>query len=169
MTRMRRNPASIQARLREARNVLLVCHGNIIRSAFAARLVTSALKGNNHTVCITSAGLEAVPGRAADPTALRLADARGIALDGHTASRVTPERVAASDIIFVMDVDQLITMRRRFPAARGKTFLLTSLASRIPLEVRDPYNGDSAQFQACFEHIASAVQPIIHTLCEKRS
>jgi glycosyltransferase involved in cell wall biosynthesis/protein-tyrosine-phosphatase len=167
MTRIRRNPAAIRARLRAVRNVLIVCHGNIIRSAFAARAVKAAINGS--PVSVASAGLEAVTGRAVDPTALRMANARGIDLAGHTASRITPELVAASDVIFVMDVDQVITMRRRFPAARGKTFLLTSLASRIPLEVRDPFDGDSTQFQACFEHIASAVQPIIHTLCEKRS
>jgi glycosyltransferase involved in cell wall biosynthesis/protein-tyrosine-phosphatase len=167
MTRMRRNPAAVRTRLHDARSVLIVCHGNIIRSVFAARLVKAALNGTG-AVSIQSAGLDAVAGRAVDPMALRAAQTRGIDLDGHTASRVTPELVAASDVVFVMDVDQVMTMRRRFPEAAGKTFLLTCLASAIPMEVRDPYDGDAAQFQRCFDQISKAVGPIIRTLGDRQ-
>jgi glycosyltransferase involved in cell wall biosynthesis/protein-tyrosine-phosphatase len=164
MTRVRRNPEPIQARLRAARNVLIVCHGNIIRSAFAGRLVKEALNGTGAARSIHSAGLEAVAGRAADPMALRAAQARGIDLGGHTAARVTSEQVAGSDIIFVMDVDQVVTMRRRFVAAADRTFLLTCLAPAIPMEIRDPYDGDAGQFHRCFDQISRAVRPIVQAL-----
>jgi len=163
MKRIRRNPAPIQARLRAARQVLIVCHGNIIRSAFAGRLVKEALNGTG-TLSIHSAGLEAVAGRAADPMALRAAQARGIDLGGHTASRVTSEQVAASDIIFVMDVDQVVTMRRRFSVAADRLFLLTCLAPALPMEIRDPYDGDAGQFHRCFDQISRAVRPIVQAL-----
>jgi protein-tyrosine-phosphatase len=164
MTRIRRTPAPVQARLRAARHVLIVCHGNIIRSAFAGRLVKEALNGAGAALSIHSAGLEAVAGRAADPMALRAAQARGIDLGGHTASRVTSEQVAASDVIFVMDVDQVVTMRRRFAAAADRTFLLTCLAPAIPMEIRDPYDGDAGQFHRCFDQISRAVRPIVQAL-----
>ena len=66
-----------------------------------------------------------------------------------------------------MDVQQLATMRARFPDARAKTFLLTALAPGTPLEIRDPVNGDESRFQACFEHIVRAVQPIVRTLSDR--
>jgi hypothetical protein len=63
-----------------------------------------------------------------------------------------------------MDVPQLITMHKRFPEARDRTFLLTCLAADAPLEISDPVDGDESRFQSCFDHISTAVRPIVHTL-----
>jgi protein-tyrosine-phosphatase len=77
--------------------------------------------------------------------------------------------VAASDAIFVMDLPQLVMMRRRFPEARGKTFLLSCLAEDAPLEIRDPYAGGESDFHECFDHISRAVRPIVAVLSESRA
>jgi len=138
----------------------MVCHGNIIRSAFAARLVAKAL-GDREAVRISSGGLAAVAGKPAHPTALQLATARSVDLSRHAASPIAQETVAESDVIFVMDIPQLVTMRQRFPEARSKTFLLTCLAADAPLEIRDPVDGDESRFEACFDHISHAVSPIV--------
>jgi L-malate glycosyltransferase len=159
----RRNPASLIAMVRTARNILIVCHGNIIRSAFAARLMTQAL-GDPVAVTISSAGLEAVPGRPCHPTAVLTAAPRGVDLSRHTAAPVASQEVARADVIFVMDVAQLTAVGQRFPEARSKTFLLTCCAPDSPLEIRDPVDGDEPAFQACFDHIVSAVYPIIRVL-----
>lgn len=163
MTRIRRDPTALVARLASARRVLIVCYGNIIRSPFAAGLISRALHGRT-AVSISSAGLGAVPGRSAHPTAVLAAASHGVDLGEHVAARVTPEAIASADVIFLMEVPQLMVMRRRFPEARAKTFLLTSLASDAPLEISDPVDGDEAVFRACFEHIARAVRPIVHML-----
>jgi glycosyltransferase involved in cell wall biosynthesis/protein-tyrosine-phosphatase len=160
MNRVRQNPSSLTAALRSARRILMVCHGNIIRSAFAARLVAEAL-GDRETVRISSGGLAAVAGKPAHPTAIQLATARSVDLSRHAASPVAQETVAESDVIFVMDIPQLVTMRQRFPEARSKTFLLTCLAADAPLEIRDPVDGDESRFEACFDHISSAASPIV--------
>jgi protein-tyrosine phosphatase len=120
--------------------------------------------GDRGSVRIASGGLGAVAGRPAHPTALQLATARSVDLSDHAASPIGPETVATSDVIFVMDIPQLITMRQRFPEARGKTFLLTCLAADEPLEIGDPVDGDESRFHACFDHIARAVRPIIDAL-----
>jgi protein-tyrosine-phosphatase len=168
MTRIRREPGALRAALRSAGRILIVCHGNIIRSPFAAFLVAQGVADRGR-VSIASAGLAAVPGKPPHPTALQLASALSVDLSAHTASPVAPEAVATSDAIFVMDVPQLVLMRERFPEARSKTFLLTCLASDTPLEIRDPYAGDESQFQACFDHITRAVQPIVRELSEIRA
>jgi glycosyltransferase involved in cell wall biosynthesis/protein-tyrosine-phosphatase len=165
MRRVRRDPALLARTLRTAQRILIVCHGNIIRSPFAARLVAQATGGSGR-VSVTSAGLGAVPGRPPHPTAALLAAARRVDLSDHAASSLAPEAVAASDVIFVMDVPQLIAMHQRFPEARGRTFLLTCLASDAPLEIRDPVDGDESRFQSCFDHISTAVRPIVHTLSD---
>jgi protein-tyrosine phosphatase len=162
MQRMRREPARLTSALRRARRILVVCHGNIIRSPFAAHLLARALRGRD--VSVTSAGLAAVPGRPPHPTATQLAASRDVDLSDHQAAVVTPDMIESSDVIFVMDLQQLVTMHERFPDARHRTFLLACLHSDSPLEVRDPVDGDESVFRTCFDHISRAVQPIVSTL-----
>lgn len=163
MIRIRHRPEVLTTALRSARRILMVCHGNIIRSPFAANLVAQAL-GDDAQVAISSGGLGAVPGNPPHPTALQIATTRRVDLSNHAASAVLPDAVATSDVIFVMDIPQLLTMHRRFPGARAKTFLLGCLAADAPLEIRDPVDGDESRFHACFDHIARAVHPIVGTL-----
>jgi protein-tyrosine-phosphatase len=164
MRRVRRNPARLKAALDSARQVLVVCHGNIIRSPFAARLVARAL-GAGRSVSVVSAGLEATPGRPPHPTALRLAGDHRIDLSRHTATPIDHEVVASSDVIFVMDVPQLLAFRKRFPAAREKTFLLACLAPAAPLEIVDPFGGDDGAFEKCYRDIRLAADGISRALC----
>jgi protein-tyrosine phosphatase len=168
MARLRRRPHVLKASLRSARRILILCQGNIIRSPFAASLVAKAL-GEDCQILVASAGVAATPGRPPHPVALELATTRSVDLRSHAASPVSAESVAASDAIFAMDVPQLVWMRRHFPGARSKTFLLTCLAPETELEIRDPYAGDQAQFQACFDHISRAVQPLVSELRQARS
>jgi glycosyltransferase involved in cell wall biosynthesis/protein-tyrosine-phosphatase len=163
MSRIRRRPDALAAALRSATGILIVCHGNIIRSAYAARLVRQAL-GDGSRIRVASAGLEAIAGKPSHPTARQVAAERSVDLSTHLASPIDPETVAASDVIFVMEVPQLLDMRRRFPEARGKTFLLTCLAREAALEISDPVDGDESRFEACFDHISRAVQPILGAL-----
>ena len=165
--RIRRHPAAVIRQLAAARRILVVCHGNIIRSPFAAGLIARAL-GNRPRVSIDSAGLDAEAGRPPHPLAMRAADPLRGDLSHHAASRLTRERVARADAIFVMDVPQLLAIRRAFPDAARKTFLLTCLAADVPLEVRDPVNGDAPLFQSCYEHISRAVGPLVQVLATER-
>jgi glycosyltransferase involved in cell wall biosynthesis/protein-tyrosine-phosphatase len=168
MNRMRRYPTAVATAMKSARSILIVCYGNIIRSAFAARLVGDAA-GPRRLVSISSAGLGAIPGQRPHPTAVLTATRMGVDLGHHTAALLTPEDVANADVIFVMEIAQLVALRQRFPEARAKTFLLTCLAPEVPLEVRDPVDGDDAEFQACFDHISRAVRPMARLLSDGAS
>jgi glycosyltransferase involved in cell wall biosynthesis/protein-tyrosine-phosphatase len=163
MERVRREPDTLIARLRSARRILFVCHGNIIRSVFAARLATQAL-GDHGQAVISSGGLAAISGKPSPSAATLVAARHDVDLSDHAALPITSESVATSDVILVMDVAQVRTMEKRFPGARGKTFLLTSLAPAWPPEVSDPYGRDEEAFEACFEHISAAVHPIVRLL-----
>ena len=163
--RFRRDPRRLVAALRSAEGILVVCHGNIIRSPFAARLLAQAL--GQGRVAISSGGLAATPGTPSPREAVLASARHHVDLDGHVASAVTGRAVAVSDVIFVMDVPQLRELRRRFPEARGKAFLLTCLAPASPPEIRDPFGGDDSMVQACFEHICAAVRPIAGVLTER--
>jgi protein-tyrosine-phosphatase len=163
MLRIRRTPSALMTSLRSARRILVVCHGNIIRSPFTARLLVQAL-GAERQVTISSAGLEATPGTPPPPAAVLTAARFQVDVSDHVAARVTGEDVAASDVIFVMDVDQLRAIQRRFPQARGKAFLLALLAPASPLEVEDPFDQDASVFESCFAHISASVRPLVPLL-----
>jgi protein-tyrosine-phosphatase len=162
--RLREDPAPIVAALTTAKNVLVVCHGNIIRSPFAARLIERLADGRSRRITIVSAGLSAEPGRPSHSLAIETAAPLRVDLRDHAARRLTPDDVAQADAIFVMDVDQRLAVRRMHPGAARKTFLLASLAADTPLEVRDPIDGDASVFQTCYEHISRAVQPLVRIL-----
>jgi protein-tyrosine phosphatase len=160
--RDRRDSSRAIATIAAAQRVLVLCHGNIIRSPFTAHALQRAVGRTG--VRVASAGLQAVPGRLSPVAPVLAADSFQIDLRRHTASVVTADAVAEADVIFVMDVAQLAAMRRRFPDARGRTFLLATLAPGTPLEVRDPVMGGQAVCRACFEHIQQAIAPIADAL-----
>jgi glycosyltransferase involved in cell wall biosynthesis/protein-tyrosine-phosphatase len=157
--RLRRNRTRAIAALRCAQRVLIICHGNIIRSPFACRRLQQALGTKRH-VTVASAGLEAKAGQPPHETALRRADSLRVNLADHRAAPITRDEVAASDVIFVMEVGHLVEMRRRYPDSHRKTFLLTSLAPDTPLDIADPYGRDESVFDMCFAQISRAVDPI---------
>jgi protein-tyrosine-phosphatase len=166
MDRIRRDPRVLVTTLGSAKSMLIVCHGNIIRSPFTQRLIAREL-GDDGGVSISSAGLMATPGTPPPPMALLAAARLQVDLGNHAASLLTSEAVATSDVVFVMDAAQLGVMRRRFPEARSKVFLLTCLAPQSPLEVRDPVDGDESMFQACYGHISESVRPIVRLLAAR--
>jgi protein-tyrosine-phosphatase len=163
MARVRSHPDDLLRALRNASSILVVCHGNVIRSPFAAELLRG-LMGPLGMVTIRSAGVEAQPGRAPHAIAVRVAATMDVDLNRHSAALLTQELVATTDVIFAADILQLVTIRRRFPDARAKTFLLACLSRSVPLEIRDPIDGDEPVFAACYRHILGAVLPIARVL-----
>jgi protein-tyrosine phosphatase len=163
MRRIRRNPAVLAKTVQSARNILVLCHGNIIRSPFAERRIAMAFDGRR-TVSIGSAGLEAFPGRPSHPTAIETARALSVDLSQHEARQVDAGMIAESDLILAMEAAHLVALRKRFPEARAKAYLLTCLCRAVPLEVSDPVDGDSAVFQTCYEHIARATDAIVRSV-----
>jgi protein-tyrosine-phosphatase len=156
MKRIRRDPAALISLLRSATTILIVCHGNIIRSPFAARRMAQMLAVRRR-LAVISAGLEATPGRPAEVEAIVAASRLGVDLRDHAAAAVTAGMVARADVIFGMDVLHLVAMRHRFPSAHGRTFLLAALCRHVPLEIRDPFGGDAATIHDCYLQISRAV------------
>jgi L-malate glycosyltransferase len=158
-TALRRNPARLVRALGRARRVLVLCQGNVIRSALAARLLSAAVEGRND-VSIRSAGLATQAGWRAHPRVIARGEALNLDLTRHAAVPITPAMVADADVVLVMEVAQLVTMTRRFFGARRRTFLLTCLAPDVPMEITDPAGCDDATVDACLDHVVRAVKPL---------
>jgi protein-tyrosine-phosphatase len=75
--------------------------------------------------------------------------------------------IRTADLVFVMEVSQVTAMTRRFPGARSKTFLLTSLAPDVARDIEDPAGKPDGEVDACLDHVARALKPVIEVLARR--
>jgi len=143
-----------------ARNIVFVCFGNIMRSPMAEAMLRDSAKSTGFTgLQISSAGLHAVPGKAAHPWAVAAAEELGLSLDRHRAQLITTEVVENADAIFTMDFQNKAEMITRFPTAKNKILMLSSYAEGQERyrEIIDPYFGDLDATRRCFKVIRACV------------
>ena len=80
---------------------------------------------------------------------------------------VTETMVRTADIVLIMELSQAVAVTRRFPRARRKTFLLSCLAPEVPMDIEDPAGKDDATVDACLDHVARALKPVIEILADR--
>jgi protein-tyrosine-phosphatase len=153
-------------RLRRARSVLVLCQGNVSRSVLAAQMLSASPAGQRG-VSIRSAGLGTEPGWRAHPRVVARCALLGIDVRGHGSVAVTEAMVRDADVVFVMEVAQLVDMTRRFLGARPKTFLLTCLAPDVPMSIEDPAGKPDAEVDACLDLVARALKPVIEAFASR--
>ena len=115
------------------RTVLFVCHGNIMRSAFAAAYLRNRCGAS---VQVLSAGVRAKTGKPADRRALEVASDFGISLQEHTASRLSQESIDLADLIVVMDYTNEAMLLAEYPAARPRVAMLGAFGTKSRREGR---------------------------------
>jgi protein-tyrosine-phosphatase len=147
---------------RPTRSVLVLCHGNIIRSALAEALVKAAAGGS---IRVASAGVGAQEGRGADERACAAARELGVSLDGHRARRVTRELLSEADVVVVMDELNEAFLLSLHPEARPKLRFLGEWGPRRRSRVIvDPYRGSLRDVQACGREIQACAAELAREL-----
>lgn len=141
-------------------NVLVVCHGNLCRSPFAASL----LAGKRGDLSVRSAGLFASEGEPADDTALRVARRFGVALDAHRTHRVSGGDLAWSHLTLGMEGHHAVWIRRFGSEQARKALLLGDFLAAPPHRIEDPWGLSDEVYVMTFERIASAVQRLAQVL-----
>ncbi|NIC04069.1 low molecular weight protein-tyrosine-phosphatase [Billgrantia bachuensis] len=137
--------------------VLVVCIGNICRSPVGEALLRQALPGHR----ISSAGLGALVGHAADPTAVRLAEAEGLDLSAHQARQVNAEMVREADLVLVMSEGQRLAIAEQFPFVTGKTMRFGRwLPGEVGngVDIPDPYRRNEEVFVRVHRQLAEAAR-----------
>jgi protein-tyrosine-phosphatase len=155
----RRRPVDSRA-IAGYRHVIFVCHGNILRSPFAAALLRRELGASGPNYTIGSAGLHAQSERPADPRGVVAAQSLGIDLHAHRAALLTKELVDAADVLLVMDFENEAECITSFPQAERKLWFLgafDSLPARNRIEIPDPYTLDEMAVARCYQHVARCV------------
>lgn len=134
-------------------NILTVCVGNICRSPVAEALLKDQLPGRK----VWSAGLQAVVGHPAEPTACEIAAQQGLDLSAHRAQQLAGWMCAHADLVLVMEAVHQQELERLYPTARGKIRRLGEFGPQGAFDIADPYREPRAAFEAAHAAIALGV------------
>lgn len=153
--------------------LLVVCHGNIYRSAFAHGLLVRELRARGiHDVHLESAGTLASPPRPTPDDGVAMAGVFGISLADHRSRTISEESVASADVIIAMDYANAVDILRRFPGARAKlafagAFLREEV--RRELSIPDPNGRGAGVLTESFSLVALAAQSIVSELEQRHA
>ena len=146
------------------RLALIVCHGNICRSPYAAGALRRLL-ANVGGLQIVSAGFVG-PDRPAPPEAVASAAARGVDLSRHRSKVLVPREVQEADLIVVMDATQRRAICRGFVRLWRDVVVLGDL-DPTPIETRgiaDPLDQPCAVFAQSYARIDRCLRELTRIL-----
>lgn len=140
-----------------ADRLVFVCKGNICRSPYAeARARALGLPA-------ASFGLEAAPGKPANPDAIATAAARGLDLTGHRTVPLPAFSVHPGDVLVGMEPWHAERLKQ-LEGPQPLSVTLLGLWTRSPRpHLQDPYGLSRAYFDTCFRIIDACIE----TLAEK--
>jgi protein-tyrosine-phosphatase len=118
----------------DIRRVLVICYGNIYRSAFIAEYLRKHLAGR---VEVRGAGFHKNVGRPSPPAHVRMSAQRGVSLEAHRSRCVEPADLEWADTIVLMDRHNWLALdaMRVEPAKLVWAGVLAGGA----VEIADPY------------------------------
>jgi protein-tyrosine-phosphatase len=154
----------------DARSIVFVCFGNIMRSPMAERMFKrSVAERRIEGIDVKSAGIHATPGSEAHPRARVAARELGLPLDDHRSQLLTASMVEQADAIFAMDFQNKAELLALFPQAEDKVFMLGAYAdaARQQCEIADPYFGDQDEARRCYLFLQTCIDNLAETLSGK--
>ncbi len=151
--------------------MVFVCHGNIMRSAYAAQVAKQQFPHVAHRVA--DGGTHASPGRPPQDSALRVSRELQAPLDGHAATPMAMLALSPHDIVVCMDAMNEANVLAAYPALAERVFRVGDIAapgvtgvsgqpshegvSHDDREVRDPYGEGDDSTRDAFGRIAQLV------------
>ncbi len=140
------------------RRLLVVCYGNINRSAYSGSQLRHQLAG---VAEVRSVGFHPVVDRPSPPLLVEWARQAGVSLDGHRSALIAEPDLAWADTIILMDRHHWQALRRMGADPRKLVWLGTQDGG---VEIADPYGAPEQEARQimhrvhrCTETLAAAV------------
>lgn len=130
--------------------ILIVCVGNICRSPMAEAMMKSKLKEKE----VRSAGINALVGHDIDSKAKEALRKNGIDFSEHAAIKLNSNLLQWSDLVLVMEKEQVQQVGNLFPESNGKLF---AIGKWIGQEIPDPYKQTQREFDYVYELLAESI------------
>jgi protein-tyrosine-phosphatase len=150
------------------RSVLLVCHGNICRSPYAAAALARRLPVEvREWVDVRSAGFIG-PHRQPPTEALRVAAQRGLDLSKHFSSLLSSENTREAELVIVMNAAQRRAVIDLFGVEAKRVIVLGDLDPEAieTRTIRDPIGQSEAVFAASYSRIERCLDGLVSALSE---
>ena len=154
-------------------SVLFVCMGNICRSPTAHGVFRQAVQtaGLAERVHVASAATHDLhPGDPPDPRSVKHAKGRGYDLSDLRASTLTAEDLERSDLVVVMDDNNLAVVQARCPPEHlHKVMRMAGFCRRQPpvASVPDPYYGGPEDFEHVLDLVEDACEGLLGLVRER--
>jgi protein-tyrosine-phosphatase len=157
-------------------NILFVCTGNTCRSSMAEGIFKSMLQEMNiENINVSSAGISAFEGDAANEKAIYTLNKKGIDIRNHRARQLTKKIINESDLILTMTNNHKNTILNVLPEYSHKVYTLKEYACIVNkeeapvkvLDIADPFGSDYNTYEKVSEEIEKQLNKIIKTMGEQ--
>ena len=130
--------------------IVFVCTGNTCRSPMAQAILTHTCKGDE--VSADSCGIYATDGDKLSAGAKDVLCRNGIDFD-HVSKRASLDTLSDADYIVGITSTHAQELCIAYPALASKIY-------SFPIDVQDPFGGDAAVYDKCYEEIAKGIESI---------
>ncbi|WP_461413227.1 arsenate reductase/protein-tyrosine-phosphatase family protein [Gemmatimonas sp.] len=161
-SRAQREARLAAATLSSTGRLVFVCHGNIMRSAFATQVARAHVPAA--AARIVGAGTHATAGRSAQDAALEVSRTMALPLDGHAATPLHALSLTGSDVVVCMDALNEANVLASYPALAPRVFRVGDVGasgetpaaqlSHADREIVDPYGRGIPATRDAFERVA---------------
>lgn len=140
---------------RQPKRLLVLCYGNIYRSALAAGILRQRLSEKPFE--LRSAGFYNVGGRSPQEEFVALAGSHGIDISEHRSRVVSRSDLDWADAIAIMDWRNWESVRKLDPAAVQRIVWLGAFGECSDTQISDPYGKGPEASEAAVKKISEAV------------
>lgn len=158
---VRSAPADTKANLRslELRRVLVICYGNIYRSAYVGAYLRQRLPGTRE---VRSAGFHTKVDRPSPQGHVEMSSRYGVELAAHRSRLVSAEDIAWADAIVLMDRHNWQALRQH--GADAAKLIWLGVLEPGAAEIPDPYGMEPPQAEAILGRLQRSSENLLRLM-----